>query len=188
MIRKYMGLIAIGITVTWGALSAANAELAVGGGEGKFKDTTEIASSTLHQGALAHVQVFLGKIDIHDINSAESEKTKIIDGFKDAAEAYRKAIEYAGGKKLNPEAKTDQDKQDISFFFDHMKEFGFTDDLSEKSVTTEVQKLLYAIAETINKTDVKKLSSDIKEQQKFFKYMLNVQFFLNSITTLFRIG
>lgn len=186
MILKYMCLIAI---VTWSALSAANAELAVGGGEGKFKDTTEIASSTLHQGALAHIQTFMGKIDIHDINSAESEKTKIIDGFKDAAEAYRKAIEYAGGKKLNPEAKTDQDKQDISFFFDHMKEFGFTDDLSEKSVTIEVQKLLlYSITETINKTDVKKLSGDIKEQQKFLKYILNVQFFLNGITTLFRIG
>ena len=184
---RYSTIFAALSLLTCFAAATANAELAVGS-EGKFKDTTEIASSTMHQGALATIQAFLGSIDRHDVAAAETQKTAIVKQLNEAAAAYGSAIGYAGAKKLNPVPDTEQDKQDVQYFFEHMKEFGFTDDLSEKSVTTSVKSLILTMSNTIGSTDVKTLSSNIREQQKFFKYILIVQYFLNSITTVFRTG
>jgi hypothetical protein len=125
---------------------------------------------------------------VHNVKEANGLKEQIAQELSRAATAYKDASAYAGGRRLNPVAGTQQDASDIDYFYSHEAEFGIGDNMSEVSVTAGVVTTLQKFADRVSATDVNRLSTNIVQQQSFFRYMLQIQYFLNSVTTVFRTG
>jgi hypothetical protein len=184
--RMVAVLISLGYAISVCAPGPAIAEMALGG-EAKFKEATQKASAELHT-ALASLHLLLSAIDSNDFGSAVKYQGITVEQLNKAAAEYADSAQYAGEKLVNPIVATPEDGADIAYFYSHLTAYGLKSPVTEKSVINLVPAIIANLATDLSKRDIKRLLSNVREEQAFFKSALEMQFFLNSISTVFRTG
>jgi len=166
------------------ACEEVRAEFSVGVGE--IAESTRQASAIFND-ALANFHLMMAALDRKDVVLASKYQENAISLLRRASEQYGEASKRADKHVLAPLPKTLQEIADIQYYLTHAQAFGVDarQPVSQRELVEKTADLVSRLADRIKNADVK---MNIRQQQALATDAVELQAFLNSVTTVLTLG
>jgi hypothetical protein len=156
-------------------------------GTGNIEEPTRKASALFNQG-LSSFHLMLSAWDSRNPDEAVKRKADAVKFFNDASNSYTEAVKVADHHILNPNPQTDQEKDDVSYFYKNASRYGLKEPIAQDDVLKAVAKSGQALSEKIKSRDVGKSLNDLRAQQALANEAAELSQFLVSVTTVLTLG
>jgi hypothetical protein len=181
--RGWVAAIALWLSVGFiGIRPPVYAEFGVGVGD--VREPSLKASARFNE-ALSSFHLMLAALDRNnkdDVTKYQSEATR---AFKEAADLYGQTSSKADMHILKPTPQTQQEKEDVDYFFQHSKGYDIREPISQKELLATISRQVSKLGASISEP---RKFENLHQQQAIANSAAELQRFLNSATTMLTIG
>jgi hypothetical protein len=156
-------------------------------GIGDIEEPTREASAKFNEG-LASFHLMLAALDRRDLDRAKHFQVQAIEQIETATQIYYDASAKADQHVLKPIAESAQEHADISYFNEHAAAYKVRLPVSQRDLLVATSALVGNFADTLKRANLSELISSLRAQQALFVDSVDLQTFLNSVTTVLTVG